>query len=91
MTILSDIDRFSLYRKLINEVNMGSSGDIVFYMIDEKKDKVYLFSRRRMVFVPEIHGIEVYLRAMLDGFFLTKRWFYLELTMADAMVDKKEE
>ena len=85
---LSDIDRFSLYRKLVNKVNMASSGDIVFYLIDEEEDKVYLFSRRRIVLVPEIPEIDLYLRAMLEGFFITKQWFQTELHVRERMEGK---
>lgn len=77
---LSDIDTFSLLRKLVNEVNMTSSSETIVYIIDNDNDKVYLYSRKRIIFIQQIPEYEEYLRAMLNGFFLSRHYFYQELT-----------
>ena len=75
---LYDIDEFSRLKKVINGSNINNSVTTV-YTIDEEAKTVDVHSRSVILFTPEIHGIEDYLKLELGDFFHVHRYVNLEM------------
>lgn len=75
---LYDIDEFSRLKKVINGSNINNSVTTV-YTIDEEGKNVDVHSKSIILFVPEIQGIEDYLKLELSDFFHVHRYVNLEM------------
>ena len=72
-----DIDEFARVRQVVNDINMRGSIS-VFYGITDSDD-VAVHLKKHFLFVPQISGLEEYLKVILDSFFRTARTLDLEI------------
>ena len=72
-----DIDEFARVRQVVNDINMRGSVS-VFYGITDSDD-VAVHLKKHFLFVPQISGLEEYLKVILDSFFRTARTLDLEI------------
>ena len=72
-----DIDEFSRVRQVINDINMRGTAS-VFYSITDSDD-VAVHIKKHFLLVPQIPGLEDYLKLMLDSFFRTARTLDVEI------------
>ena len=75
---LYDIDEVTRLKKVINDSNINNSVTTV-YTIDEEAKTVDVHSKSVILFVPEIQGIEDYLKLELGDFFRVHRYVNLEM------------
>jgi len=72
-----DIDELSRVRQVINDINMRGTAS-VFYSITDSDD-VAVHIKKHFLLVPQIPGLEDYLKLMLDSFFRTARTLDVEI------------
>lgn len=72
-----DIDEFARVRQVVNDINARGTAS-VFYGITDSDD-VAVHIKKNFLFVPQIPGIEDYLRMMLEEFFRAVRKLDLEI------------
>ena len=75
---LSNIDEFARVRKVVNHMNaLGSC--FVFYHVDTESDEVDLHIRRKFLLEPQLSDINLYMKAIMQSFFITARELELEI------------
>ena len=72
-----DIDEFARVRQVVNKVNLRDTLSVVYTISDS--DDVALHIKTNFLLVPEIQGVEGYLKLILNSFFRTSRMLELEI------------
>jgi len=72
-----DIDEFARVRQVVNDLNARGTAS-VFYGITDSDD-VAVHIKKHFLLVPQIPGLEDYLKLTLDSFFRTARTLDLEI------------
>lgn len=75
---LYDSDEFSRLKQVINSSNINNSVTAI-YTVDEEGKTVDVHSKSVILFTPEIHNIEDYLKLELGDFFHVHRYVNLEM------------
>jgi len=81
---LDDIDQLSLMRRVINQANQNESCSL-FYTIDTEDGVARIHSKKNVVFVSSLFGLDKYLQSVFVDFFHVERRFITELEKARKM------
>lgn len=73
-----DIEQFAAMQKVINEANSRYDSTVI-YVVNKETEKVYLHLIRSLLFIPQIPGIEDYLRNILQDLFRMSNFVCLSL------------
>lgn len=78
---LEDVDQLAIMRKVINQANLHEECQL-FYTIDNETGRVWINSKRNIIFVEQIPQLDIYLCTIFETFFEIERHFLLELERA---------
>lgn len=78
---LSDIDKLSSVRRLINEMNQLSRGHLLTYVINEERHEVYVHTMSHFIFTGELTNLADYLSYYLGYCFTIRQEFERRLSM----------
>ena len=81
---LDDIDQLSLMRRVINQANQNESCSL-FYTGDTEDGVARIHSKKNVVFVSSLFGLDKYLQSVFVDFFHVERRFITELEKARKM------
>lgn len=59
---LSDIDKLSAARRLINEMNLATRGHLLTYVVNEERNEMYIHTISHFIFTREITNLADYLK-----------------------------
>ena len=75
---LSDVDALSRARKVINQANINYNMNVL-YGINEEDGMFYLHTKKHFLFIRQIPNIDGYLSAVLNEFFVVRRYVEIEM------------
>lgn len=81
---LSDIDKLSSVRRLINEMNQLTRGHLLTYVVNEERNEMYVHTMSHFIFTGELTNLADYLKYYFCYCFTIRQEFERRLTIEEA-------